>query len=81
GKQLFETRGNCVACHHGPLLSAATITSADSERPKVIENMLMFDGFSALYDTGFYNIGSRLSWDDLGAGAKDPYGFDLSFAR
>ncbi len=81
GQTVFETRGNCVACHHGPLMSGATVTSADTERPKVIENMLMNDGFTALYDNGYYNIGARLPWDDLGVGAKDPYGFDLSFAR
>ena len=81
GKDVFEIRGNCVACHHGPLLSGATVTSADTERPKVIENMLMNDGFTAVYDNGYYNIGARLPWDDLGVGAKDPYGFDLSFAR
>ncbi len=81
GKTVFELRGNCIACHHGPLLSGATVTSADSEQPKVLENMLMNDGFTAIYDNGFYNIGARLPWDDLGIGAKDPYGFDLSFTR
>jgi len=81
GKLLFETRGNCIACHHGPLMSGATVTSADPERPKVLENMLMNDGFPALYDNGYYNIGVRLPWDDLGVGAKDPYGFDLSYVR
>ena len=81
GLTVFETRGNCVSCHHGPLMSGATVTNRDSERPKVIENMLMNDGFTSLYDNGYYNIGARLPWDDLGIGGKDPYGFDLSFAR
>jgi cytochrome c peroxidase len=81
GLTVFTTRGNCVSCHHGPLMSGATVTSADTERPKVIENMLMNDGFTSLYDNGYYNIGARMPSDDLGVGGKDPYGFDLSFAR
>lgn len=35
----------------------------------------------ALYDNGFYNIGVRPTAEDLGVGAKDPFGNPLSFTE
>ena len=81
GQMLFLNRANCAGCHFGPLLSGATVTSADRAGAKVIENMPMNNGYTALYDTGFYNIGVRPTIEDPGVGATDPYGFDLSFTR
>lgn len=81
GLAIFEGKGKCVACHNGPLLSGATVTSLSTESPKAIEGMLMGDGRPGIYDTGFYNIGVRPTSDDIGVGALDPYGFDLSFTR
>jgi len=43
--------------------------------------MVMGDGGAALYDHGFYNIGVRPTFEDVGVGGKDAYGFDLSFTR
>ncbi len=81
GMAIFEGKGKCVACHNGPLLSGATVTSLSTESPKSIEGMLMGDGRPGIYDSGFYNIGARPTSEDLGVGATDPYGFDLSFTR
>ena len=46
-----------------------------------IENMLMGDRSSAIYDNGFYNIGVTPPANDLGVGGDDPFGNPLSFAR
>lgn len=81
GETVFMTKGKCVNCHNGPLLSSAAVTSSNGPSPKVVEYMQMGSGALALYDNGFYNIGVRPSVEDLGAGAGDPYGFDLSFTR
>lgn len=81
GKDLFNGKGNCAQCHSGPLLTQAATTST-AQRPKpAVESMLMRDGYPALNDAGFYNTGVRPTSEDLGAGALDVYGFDLSFTR
>jgi hypothetical protein len=46
-----------------------------------IENMLMGDRQTAIYDNGFYNIGVVPTANDLGVGGTDPFGYPLSFAR
>ena len=89
GENVFMTKGQCINCHFGPLFSGATVTSATatasssstSSGPKVMEHMRVGNGAMAFYDKGFYNIGVRPSVEDLGVGASDPYGFDLSFSR
>jgi cytochrome c peroxidase len=81
GMSLFVGKGKCVACHNGPLFSAATASTRSSEPAKAIEGMLMGNGRPAIYDNGFYNIGVRPTSDDIGVGGIDPYGFDLAFTR
>jgi cytochrome c peroxidase len=39
------------------------------------------EGFVALYDNGFYNIGVTPTIEDLGVGADDPWGNPLSWTR
>ena len=46
-----------------------------------IENMLMGDRQTALYDNGFYNIGVVPTGNDLGVGGTDPWDNPLSFTR
>jgi hypothetical protein len=41
----------------------------------------MPDGSTALFDTGFANIGARPTRDDQGVGVTDPFGNPLSFTR
>ena len=80
GMNLFNGKAQCISCHGGPeLTNAATrLRLAPAER---IERMLMGDGQAAIYDNGFYNIGVRPTSEDLGVGAKDPWGNPLSFTR
>jgi cytochrome c peroxidase len=43
--------------------------------------MIMGDGQPAVYDNGFYNIGVRPTFEDLGVGGNDPFGNPLSETR
>jgi len=84
GMDIFKSgKGKCFNCHVGPLFSAATMTRADPGNPERVERMRMGDGGAALYDHGFYNIGVRPAFEDVGIGGLDgsPGAFDLSFAR
>jgi cytochrome c peroxidase len=72
-------RAKCVSCHKGAEFSGASIRNVSSDGP--IENMLMGDGASAIYDNGFYNLGVTPTSQDVGAGGTDPWGNPLSFAR
>ena len=78
GENVFMTKGQCINCHMGPLFSGATVTKS-STTTKAMEHMRVGNGAMAFYDKGYYNIGVRPSAEDLGVGAGDPYGFDLSF--
>jgi len=77
-------RAKCVSCHKGAEFSGASIRNVigshdSSDGP--VENMLMGDGASAIYDNGFYNIGVTPTSQDIGAGGTDPWGNPLSFSR
>jgi cytochrome c peroxidase len=77
-------RAKCVNCHKGAEFTGASIRNVvgshdSSDGP--IENMLMGDGTSAIYDNGFYNLGVAPASQDIGAGGLDPWGNPLSFAR
>ncbi|HET7883307.1 MAG TPA: cytochrome c peroxidase, partial [Acetobacteraceae bacterium] len=80
GMNLFVNNANCVACHDGPLFSKATTFRGDTSFES-IERMQMAELGTALYDNGFYNIGVRPAFEDLGVGGLDPYGNPLSFTR
>lgn len=79
GRSVFEGKGKCVNCHNGPLLSSAAVPPR--QPAELIENMVIGDGGQALYDGGFYNIGVRPTFEDVGVGGKDDYGIPLSFTR
>jgi cytochrome c peroxidase len=82
GFQVFNNNGGCVFCH-----SSAEFTSAASSlrllatKGALVEHMMMGDGTTALYDSGFYNIGVRPSTEDIGIGGLDPWGNPLDFTR
>ncbi len=97
GMNLFIGNGACIACHAGPVLSAATVpflrqAPIPPEGPEqIVERMLMAQGEEALelglpnppnrlYDVGFYNIGVRPTFEDIGNGGTDPFGNPLSYA-
>ena len=75
GMDLFFGKGKCGNCHDGAEFTKASVHSVSTER---IERMTMGDKNQAVYDNGFYNIGVRPSFEDLGIGASDPYGYPLS---
>jgi cytochrome c peroxidase len=79
GLELFTGKGKCAACHDGPLLSSAAVPPR--QRSELVEPMAMADGGTALYDGGFYNIGVRPTFEDVGVGDKNPWGLPLAFAR
>jgi hypothetical protein len=79
GRDVFTGKGQCVACHSGPLFSNATVF--DGHEHEDVERMVMGDGGVALYDTGFYNIGVTPTDADRGVGGSDPFGNPLSFSR
>ncbi|MBO0883766.1 MAG: hypothetical protein J2P17_26205, partial [Mycobacterium sp.] len=84
GLNIFQSgKTNCSECHTGPLLSAATMTKAEPGNPERVERMTLGDGGAAYYDHGFYNIGVRPTYEDVGIGGLDgtPGAYDLSFAR
>jgi cytochrome c peroxidase len=79
GLNLFVGKGHCISCHGGPELTNASARNAQNGR-NVIEPMRMAQG-TALYDTGFYNIGTVPTTDDLGRGGKNLNGQPLAFSR
>jgi cytochrome c peroxidase len=82
GMDIFNNKGNCFECHAGaPLSSAAVTHDFNGLSPAPVEGMFMRDGERAMYDGGYYNIGVRPAAEDIGTGATDPYGFDLSYTR
>lgn len=83
GLQTFLDQGKCINCHSGPELTGASVRLRANEpdgNEEAIERMVMGDGGVAVYDGGFYNIGVRPTFEDLGVGSELA-GFPLSFAR
>ena len=81
GKDIFTGKGNCSSCHSGPLLSSAAAVDTPARLKTPIDTLLMRDGNKAMFDKGFFNTGVRPTPEDLGLGAVDAYGFDLSYTR
>ncbi len=78
GKELFEGKAKCINCHGGPEFTNASVRNVKNEK---LERMIMGDNKTAVYDNGFYNIGVRPTFEDLGLGDKDPFGKPLSMTR
>ena len=82
GLDVFQNKGGCIRCHHGPeFTSAGTPLLAASQANGLVKRMIMGDGAAALYDSGYYNIGVRPTAEDRGTGLLDPFGNPFSFAR
>jgi cytochrome c peroxidase len=74
-------QGGCVGCHAGPEFAGATISILrNGPQPGLIEAMPVGRGI-AVYDIGFYNIGVRPTFEDLGIGATHPQSGSLSYSR
>ncbi|MCA9835567.1 MAG: carbohydrate binding domain-containing protein [Trueperaceae bacterium] len=82
GLDIFIGKGHCISCHSGSeFTSAATSQQKENEEGGLIERMYMGNGKLAIYDRAFYNIGVTPTNQDLGVGAKDPFGNPLSFSK
>lgn len=77
GLDVFVNKGRCIACHNGPEFTSATVRQRGANP---VENMAS-DGGDAFYDGGFYNVGVRPSFEDLGIGGDGFGGLPLSIAR
>ncbi|MFA5111875.1 MAG: hypothetical protein WC443_10750, partial [Desulfobaccales bacterium] len=78
GMEIFHNQGRCNQCHGGSLFTNAAMDvlmgGAAPLEPAVnlIERMAMAQG-EAFYDTGFYNIGTRPTGEDIGRGGASPF--------
>ena len=75
GFEVFQGKGRCINCHGGAELTNASFRNVRNER---IEMMEMANGQKKTYDNGFYNIGVRPTFDDVGIGGTDGFGLPLS---
>ena len=75
GLNLFFGKAKCAQCHNGPELTSATYRRTKSQP---LNRMIMGDGGTSIYDEGFYNIGVRPTFEDLGVGGYDPFDYPLS---
>ena len=86
GLNVFVNEGKCINCHSGPEFTSASVRNnqvniANGKPRNLIEAMTMGDHQNALYDNGFYNIGVRPTWMDVGRGGKGPGGEPLASSR
>lgn len=68
GLNVFRSAGKCVNCHGGAEFTNASFRNVINQR---LERMPFSDGSTAVYDNGFYNIGVRPQWEDVGVGGTD----------
>jgi cytochrome c peroxidase len=69
GLNIFQTKGQCIACHGGPELSNASVGTVTNVP---VERMVMEDLKTRVYDTGYYHIGVRPTAEDGGLAGSDP---------
>ena len=81
GLATFMSSGKCINCHGGPEFAGATIRKLRSSTPSLVESMIMGDGKTAWYDSGFYNIGVRPTLEDIAVGAAHPTFGPLSYSK
>jgi cytochrome c peroxidase len=79
GLNLFVHQGQCISCHSGPELTAASVRNAQGGK-NLIRATHLVSG-TALHDNGFYNIAVTPTTDDIGRGGADLFGQPLAFAR
>jgi cytochrome c peroxidase len=77
GMGVFTGKGGCANCHNGPELTDAAVSLVSVQPFSTIQTG---SGANAISDTGFHNIGARLTGDDGGIAGSDPFGNPLSNA-
>ena len=82
GLEIFTRKGRCDSCHTGATFTAAARAELPDQRIEIL-HLAPNDqqGMTAAYDAGYYNIGVRPIREDIGLGAKDPFGYPLAEAR
>ena len=82
GLEIFTRKGRCDSCHTGAAFTAASRAELPDQRIEIL-HLAPNDreGMTAAYDAGYYNIGVRPIREDLGLGARDPFGYPLAEAR
>ncbi len=75
GLEVFRSKGLCIFCHNGAEFTNASVNNVS------INGRLSRAPDGRIEDTGFFRIGVRPTFEDLGAGANDPSGNSLSEAR
>jgi len=82
GLKIFMNEGRCINCHSGPEFAGATVSELRGvlSNDGIVEKMQMSAGI-AVYDGGFYNIGVRPTFEDIGVGAAHPLFGPLSYSR
>ncbi len=78
GLGLFNKKARCAACHVGATFTAAAVVEANDQRVELGDFLPKSRG---VYDAGFYNIGVRPIVEDIGIGARDPWGKPLAESR
>jgi cytochrome c peroxidase len=78
GLGLFNKKARCAACHAGATFTAAALVEATEQRVELGE---LIPKSLGVYDAGFYNIGVRPILEDIGIGARDPWGKPLAESR
>jgi len=80
GMNIFTGKGHCADCHNGPELTDAAVSSIASQG--IIQRVGAVNGGSYVRDTGFHNLGVRLTTDDPGQDGGDGItGAPLSVAQ
>ncbi|KYC36374.1 cytochrome C peroxidase [Scytonema hofmannii PCC 7110] len=75
GLEVFRSKGLCIFCHNGAEFTNASVSNVSTN------GRLSRAPDGRIEDTGFFRIGVRPPFEDLGAGANDPFGNSLSEAR
>jgi cytochrome c peroxidase len=86
GMEVFTGDAACAACHSGAettdnsvRILLGTVVDGVQQPAEVVERMYNGHCEVVAYDQGVYNLGVRPFEEDLGIGAKDPFGNPLSF--
>ena len=76
GLGLFNDKARCASCHSGATFTAAAMFEANEQSVEMADYLLPKS--RGVYDGGFYNIGVRPVVEDIGLGARDPWGKPLA---
>ncbi|HSQ10222.1 MAG TPA: cytochrome c peroxidase [Burkholderiaceae bacterium] len=86
GMEVFTGDAACAACHSGAettdnsvRILMGTMVNGVKQPAEVVERMFNGNCEVVAYDQGVYNLGVRPFEEDIGIGARDPFGNPLAF--